>query len=169
MACTSVIKYLPESYVLWCIQVVSSKEASTRALHELSAKLQQEYEEKLQEEQRKHREEIENLQVCIFYSLIMSQWPYTIPVDCQLKPQSVSSKKLRMQVMLKCWCTVCVLSVLSKHSLQFMFFCSLRHNLMSTSDDSRKQRKASRLQRPRLRRGTRGSAKWSGFLTVWGK
>lgn len=44
------------------LQVVSSKEASTRALHELSAKLQQEYEEKLQEEQRKHREEIENLQ-----------------------------------------------------------------------------------------------------------
>ncbi|XP_067341932.1 myocardial zonula adherens protein isoform X2 [Channa argus] len=44
------------------IQVESSQEANTRALQELSAKLQSEYEEKLLEEQRKHREEIENLQ-----------------------------------------------------------------------------------------------------------
>uniref|UniRef100_UPI0037E8DC5A myocardial zonula adherens protein isoform X2 n=1 Tax=Semicossyphus pulcher TaxID=241346 RepID=UPI0037E8DC5A len=44
------------------LQVESSREASTQALQELSAKLQREYEEKLQEEQRKHREEIENLQ-----------------------------------------------------------------------------------------------------------
>ncbi|KAJ0056176.1 hypothetical protein NL108_003470, partial [Boleophthalmus pectinirostris] len=44
------------------LQVESSQEAGTRALHELSAKLQREYEEKLLAEQRKHREEIENLQ-----------------------------------------------------------------------------------------------------------
>ncbi|XP_070687865.1 myocardial zonula adherens protein-like isoform X2 [Pempheris klunzingeri] len=44
------------------LQVESSREANTQALRELSAKLQREYEEKLQEEQRKHREEIENLQ-----------------------------------------------------------------------------------------------------------
>ncbi|KAK2854061.1 hypothetical protein Q5P01_006722 [Channa striata] len=44
------------------LQVESSQEANTRALQELSAKLQREHEEKLLEEQRKHREEIENLQ-----------------------------------------------------------------------------------------------------------
>ncbi|XP_041842588.1 myocardial zonula adherens protein isoform X2 [Melanotaenia boesemani] len=44
------------------LQVESSQEANTRALQELSAKLQKDYNEKLQEEQRKHREEIENLQ-----------------------------------------------------------------------------------------------------------
>lgn len=44
------------------LQVESSREAGTQALHDLSTKLQREYEEKLQEEQRKHREEIENLQ-----------------------------------------------------------------------------------------------------------
>ncbi|XP_051799963.1 myocardial zonula adherens protein isoform X2 [Acanthochromis polyacanthus] len=44
------------------LQVESSREANNQVLHELSAKLQREYEEKLQEEQRKHREEIENLQ-----------------------------------------------------------------------------------------------------------
>ncbi|XP_008303279.1 myocardial zonula adherens protein [Stegastes partitus] len=43
-------------------QVESSREANNQALQELSAKLQREYEEKLHEEQRKHREEIENLQ-----------------------------------------------------------------------------------------------------------
>ncbi|CAN9507057.1 unnamed protein product [Ophioblennius macclurei] len=44
------------------LQVESSREANTQALHDLSAKLQREYEQKLEEEQRKHREEIENLQ-----------------------------------------------------------------------------------------------------------
>ncbi|XP_022600372.1 myocardial zonula adherens protein-like isoform X4 [Seriola dumerili] len=44
------------------LQVESSREANAQALQELSAKLQREYEEKLLEEQRKHREEIENLQ-----------------------------------------------------------------------------------------------------------
>ncbi|GAA6227805.1 myocardial zonula adherens protein-like isoform X2 [Lates japonicus] len=44
------------------LQVESSREANTKALQELSEKLQREYDEKLQEEQRKHREEIENLQ-----------------------------------------------------------------------------------------------------------
>ncbi|XP_061599633.1 myocardial zonula adherens protein isoform X5 [Cololabis saira] len=44
------------------LQMECSREASTRALQELSATLQREYEEKLQEERRKHREEIENLQ-----------------------------------------------------------------------------------------------------------
>ncbi|KAM9764625.1 protein GRINL1A [Menidia menidia] len=44
------------------LQVESSQEANCQALREMSAKLQREYEEKLQEEQRKHREEIENLQ-----------------------------------------------------------------------------------------------------------
>ncbi|XP_026176053.1 myocardial zonula adherens protein isoform X2 [Mastacembelus armatus] len=47
------------------LQVESSREANTHALQELSAKLQREYEEKLLEEQRKHREEIENLQAQI--------------------------------------------------------------------------------------------------------
>lgn len=49
----------------------SAREANNRALQELSAKLKQEYEEKLQQEQQKHREEIENLQVRI--SLILIQ------------------------------------------------------------------------------------------------
>uniref|UniRef100_A0A674NM86 Myocardial zonula adherens protein n=1 Tax=Takifugu rubripes TaxID=31033 RepID=A0A674NM86_TAKRU len=44
------------------LQVESSQEAQTQALQELSAKLQQDYDEKLQEEQKKHREEIEKLQ-----------------------------------------------------------------------------------------------------------
>ncbi|KAI9528437.1 hypothetical protein NQZ68_020262 [Dissostichus eleginoides] len=44
------------------LQVESAQEANNQALQELSAKLQQEYEEKLQNEQRNHREEIENLQ-----------------------------------------------------------------------------------------------------------
>lgn len=50
--------------MLPCDQVEASSEAHTQALQELSAKLQQEYEEKLLEEQQKHREEIEKLQVC---------------------------------------------------------------------------------------------------------
>lgn len=57
--------------MLWIVQVETSREASTVALQELSAKLQQEYDEKLREEQRKHREEIENLQVCILHSLFI--------------------------------------------------------------------------------------------------
>ncbi|XP_037605646.1 myocardial zonula adherens protein isoform X2 [Sebastes umbrosus] len=44
------------------LQVESAREANTQAVQELSAKLQKEYDEKLQEEQRKHREEIEKLQ-----------------------------------------------------------------------------------------------------------
>ncbi|KAF1392878.1 hypothetical protein PFLUV_G00032610 [Perca fluviatilis] len=44
------------------LQVESAQEANNQALQELSAKLKLEYEEKLQEEQRKHREEIEKLQ-----------------------------------------------------------------------------------------------------------
>ncbi|XP_056881115.1 myocardial zonula adherens protein isoform X3 [Takifugu flavidus] len=44
------------------LQVESSQEAQTQALQELSAKLQQDYDEKLREEQKKHREEIEKLQ-----------------------------------------------------------------------------------------------------------
>ncbi|KAK2914117.1 hypothetical protein Q8A67_002516 [Cirrhinus molitorella] len=43
-------------------QVETSQEAKTRALKELSAKLQREYEEQLQEQQRKYTEEIEALQ-----------------------------------------------------------------------------------------------------------
>lgn len=43
----------------------TSQEAKTQALKELSAKLQREYEEQLQEQQRTHREEIEALQVQI--------------------------------------------------------------------------------------------------------
>lgn len=50
------------------MQVESSQEARAQALQELSAKLQQEYDEKLQAEQEKHREEIEELQVCTVYS-----------------------------------------------------------------------------------------------------
>lgn len=46
----------------------SSQEARSQALQDLSAKLQQEYDEKLQAEQEKHREEIEKLQVCTVYS-----------------------------------------------------------------------------------------------------
>ncbi|CAK6954849.1 protein GRINL1A [Scomber scombrus] len=44
------------------LQVESSQEVHSQALQELSATLQREYEEKLLEEQLKHREEIENLQ-----------------------------------------------------------------------------------------------------------
>ncbi|XP_054892726.1 myocardial zonula adherens protein isoform X2 [Poeciliopsis prolifica] len=44
------------------LQVESSQEANIRAVQDLTAKLQREYEEKLQSEQQKHREEIENLQ-----------------------------------------------------------------------------------------------------------
>uniref|UniRef100_A0A8C7ZQS3 Myocardial zonula adherens protein n=1 Tax=Oryzias sinensis TaxID=183150 RepID=A0A8C7ZQS3_9TELE len=44
------------------LQVEASREAGVQSLRELSAKLQKEYEEKLHEEQQKHREEIENLQ-----------------------------------------------------------------------------------------------------------
>ncbi|XP_034435826.1 myocardial zonula adherens protein isoform X4 [Hippoglossus hippoglossus] len=44
------------------LQVESSQEANAQVLHELSEKLQREYDEKLLEEQRRHREEIENLQ-----------------------------------------------------------------------------------------------------------
>uniref|UniRef100_A0A673IDG2 Myocardial zonula adherens protein-like n=1 Tax=Sinocyclocheilus rhinocerous TaxID=307959 RepID=A0A673IDG2_9TELE len=43
-------------------QVETSQEAKTQALKELSAKLQKKYEEQLQEQQRKYREEIEALQ-----------------------------------------------------------------------------------------------------------
>ncbi|XP_077085578.1 myocardial zonula adherens protein isoform X2 [Siphateles boraxobius] len=43
-------------------QVETSQEAKTQALKELSAKLQREYEEQLQEQQRTYREEIEALQ-----------------------------------------------------------------------------------------------------------
>lgn len=46
-----------------CVQVETSTEAHTKELQELSAKLQQEYEFKLEEEQQRHREEIERLQV----------------------------------------------------------------------------------------------------------
>jgi len=45
--------------------VETSQEAKTQALKELSVKLQREYEEQLQEQQRKYREEIEALQVQI--------------------------------------------------------------------------------------------------------
>lgn len=55
--------------VLWVVQVESSQETNTRAVQDLTAKLQREYEEKLQREQQKHREEIENLQVCILCCL----------------------------------------------------------------------------------------------------
>lgn len=44
----------------------TSQEAKTQALKELSAKLQREYEEQLQEQQRKYRDEIEALQVQIY-------------------------------------------------------------------------------------------------------
>ncbi|KAM8893938.1 myocardial zonula adherens protein isoform 4-T4 [Spinachia spinachia] len=44
------------------LQVESAREANNEALQELSLRLQQEYEEKLQQEQQKHREEVENLQ-----------------------------------------------------------------------------------------------------------
>ncbi|XP_012772497.2 myocardial zonula adherens protein isoform X1 [Maylandia zebra] len=44
------------------LQAESSREANDKALKELSEKLEKEYEEKLLEEQRRHREEIENLQ-----------------------------------------------------------------------------------------------------------
>ncbi|XP_042558683.1 myocardial zonula adherens protein isoform X2 [Clupea harengus] len=46
-------------------QVEVSQEASAQALKDMSAKLQQQYDQRLQEEQRKHREEIEALQAQI--------------------------------------------------------------------------------------------------------
>lgn len=42
----------------------TSSEAHTKELQQLSSRLQLEYEDKLKEEQQKHREEIEKLQVC---------------------------------------------------------------------------------------------------------
>lgn len=60
------------SPLLWFVQVDASREAHTQALQELSLKLQQEYEEKLQGEQQKHREEIEKLQVCTPWSLTLT-------------------------------------------------------------------------------------------------
>ncbi|XP_029284449.1 myocardial zonula adherens protein isoform X2 [Cottoperca gobio] len=44
------------------LQLESAQEGNNQVLQELSAKLQEEYKEKLQTEQQKHREEIENLQ-----------------------------------------------------------------------------------------------------------
>ncbi|XP_045079306.1 myocardial zonula adherens protein isoform X2 [Coregonus clupeaformis] len=47
------------------LQVESSQEANSHEVQELTARLQRQYEERLQEEQRKHREEIEKLQAQI--------------------------------------------------------------------------------------------------------
>uniref|UniRef100_A0A3P8YAQ4 Myocardial zonula adherens protein n=1 Tax=Esox lucius TaxID=8010 RepID=A0A3P8YAQ4_ESOLU len=47
------------------LQMESSQEANSKAVQEVTARLQREFEERLQEEQRKHREEIENLQALI--------------------------------------------------------------------------------------------------------
>lgn len=54
----------------------TSAEAHTKELQELSARLQQEYQDKLLEEQQRHREEIEKLQVCILsnFLLYLSPW-----------------------------------------------------------------------------------------------
>ncbi|XP_063049727.1 myocardial zonula adherens protein-like, partial [Engraulis encrasicolus] len=46
-------------------QVEVSQEASAQALRDLNTKLQQQYDQRLQEEQRRHREEIETLQAQI--------------------------------------------------------------------------------------------------------
>lgn len=81
------------SAVLWIVQVESSREANTQALQELSAKLQREYEEKLQEERRKHREEIENLQVCILYTLFIH-----VQFQCQQKAKRTCQSEGWMDV-----------------------------------------------------------------------
>ncbi|KAK6294536.1 hypothetical protein J4Q44_G00353660 [Coregonus suidteri] len=47
------------------LQVESSQEANSHEVQEVTARLQRQYEERLQEEQRKHREEIEKLQAQI--------------------------------------------------------------------------------------------------------
>ncbi|XP_024296031.1 myocardial zonula adherens protein isoform X2 [Oncorhynchus tshawytscha] len=47
------------------LKVESSQEANSHAVQEVTARLQRQYEERLQEEQRKHREEIEKLQAQI--------------------------------------------------------------------------------------------------------
>ncbi|XP_056134428.1 myocardial zonula adherens protein [Lampris incognitus] len=47
------------------LQVEASQEAGSRALQEVTSRLERRYEEKLLEEQRRHREEIENLQAQI--------------------------------------------------------------------------------------------------------
>ncbi|CDQ61889.1 unnamed protein product [Oncorhynchus mykiss] len=47
------------------LKVESSQEANSHAVQEMTARLQRQYEERLQEEQRKHREEIEKLQAQI--------------------------------------------------------------------------------------------------------
>uniref|UniRef100_A0A4W5PXC8 Myocardial zonula adherens protein n=1 Tax=Hucho hucho TaxID=62062 RepID=A0A4W5PXC8_9TELE len=47
------------------LKVESSQEANSHAVQEVTARLQRQYEDRLQEEQRKHREEIEKLQAQI--------------------------------------------------------------------------------------------------------
>ncbi|KAL1007271.1 hypothetical protein UPYG_G00084360 [Umbra pygmaea] len=47
------------------LQVDSSQETNSRAVQEVTARLQRQFEDRLQEEQKKHREEIENLQALI--------------------------------------------------------------------------------------------------------
>ncbi|XP_035593980.1 myocardial zonula adherens protein-like isoform X2 [Oncorhynchus keta] len=47
------------------LKVESSQEANSHAVQDVTARLQRQYEERLQEEQRKHREEIEKLQAQI--------------------------------------------------------------------------------------------------------
>lgn len=54
----------------------TSQEAKTQALKELSAELQREYEEQLQEQQRTYREEIEALQVQIYDQTNTLTMPY---------------------------------------------------------------------------------------------
>jgi hypothetical protein len=50
--------------------VESSQEANSHAVQEVTARLQRQYEERLQEEQSKHREELEKLQVLLSLLLI---------------------------------------------------------------------------------------------------
>lgn len=77
--------------MLWTVQVESSREANDKALKELSEKLEKEYEEKLLEEQRRHREEIENLQVCILWSLFIhtSHFVFVFILTAETKPIDV--------------------------------------------------------------------------------
>lgn len=75
--------------MLWTVQVESSREANNKALKELSEKLEKEYEEKLLEEQRRHREEIENLQVCILWSLFIHTSHFVFILTAETKPIDV--------------------------------------------------------------------------------
>ena len=55
---------------LCAVQVETSQQNSSQVVQDVTARLQKQHEERLREEQRKHREEIENLQVHYFDTFV---------------------------------------------------------------------------------------------------